>query len=236
MVQPLQEQQKGSNGLHINSKQSANKPGEANVKAQTVTKVELHSWDVLIGRGRGYLKHPGNKRLRLLVKMNAGKYKKEEKGRKMTVAKTIVNDLANMIPLSRFVRKLHNHGDAYVLVSFSDATAKTLRALQNQRSVPMCISEISASLLSLSEKLEKQFHEMDHAVTKDHASLLCAASTKRVKQVPVKQRESINKSSIPRNAFNCCRTNIPPQAATPCHSAKQRCDARSWTCGDASSW
>ncbi len=124
------------------------------------TVVKMQVGDVLLGRGSGISRHPGNIRFRLLVKLYKEEYTKTVRIEKMNVAEKIVSELRTMQPPGRF---LEQHGSAkakasikYICVHEKVAVEKTAQALRERKWSPFSRSEAYATLKTLNLKLMEQ--------------------------------------------------------------------------------
>mmetsp|Transcript_14352 Transcript_14352/g.21034 ORF Transcript_14352/g.21034 Transcript_14352/m.21034 type:complete len:371 (-) Transcript_14352:226-1338(-) len=92
--------------------------------------------DVLLGRGSGIARHPGNVYFRRLVAMYRPMYQKQERNRKMDIANIIVAKIEATCPPGRFLESSKRAPLRFVQVDKKRALEKTSQALREKPSVP----------------------------------------------------------------------------------------------------
>ncbi len=143
--------------------------------------VKLAESDVLLGRGSGVARHPGNTRFRCVVIKHKGKYATATRTEKMGIAVTVVEELEHCDPPARFVEA---DGSRYFLVDRKRAVEKTAQALRERKWTMKSMNPIKENLVHKSPQdvTKKIVPDRSESFMKQSASLRIKISAKTTKE------------------------------------------------------
>lgn len=153
-------------------------------------RVQLGKQDVLLGRGSRIDSHPGNRRLRSIVKKHSSRYLSARKQEKMPIAEGVIRRIRRTNPPARFLKCITD--GRYVIVSDQKALDKVSQALRDHRrpSSPSTTSSASTSS-SASSRDEMSCPHLEHH----------EVAAKRSRHFPTTSTVRTNGSVLPSSTF-----------------------------------